>query len=164
MRVTMEASGVTGVRVASAGLLAGGAPATGHARAVVAGLDAHTSRQVTAEMVAEAELVVGLARVHVREIALFDGSLMTRCFTLKELVRRGSDVGPRQLGQTLESWLAQLGMGRTTHDLLGDSADDDVADPVGRPLAVYRQVAAELDDLTGRLVDLVWPARAASSV
>jgi hypothetical protein len=42
-------------------------------------------------------------------------------------------------------------------ELLGASDDDDVADPyLGSP-KVYAACIAELDDLTERLVTLMWP-------
>jgi hypothetical protein len=52
--------------------------------------------------------------------------------------------------------------GRDRASLLGDSADDDVADPIGGPPLAYAQTADLLSHLTGRLADLCWPPLAAT--
>jgi protein-tyrosine-phosphatase len=83
--------------------------------------------------------------------------LFSRCFTLKELVRRGEAAGPRRRDEQLDAWLARVSTDRRPMELLGESAEDDVADPyLGSP-KVYAACIAELDDLVQRLVDLVWP-------
>jgi len=143
--------------VRSAGLLASGMPPTDKACAVVPGLDIHISCQLSTELLAGADLVLGLARRHVREVAVMDSGALGRTYTLKEIVRRGEMVATRRSGESLDDWLARVGAGRTIQDLLGESSADDVADPVGRPLVVYRQVADELRTLVDRLVDLIWP-------
>jgi len=163
MRVRLEALSIHGVEVASAGLLAGGTPATENACAVVPGLDNHISRQLTPELVAGADLVLGLARCHVRDVAVMDSGALARAFALKELVRRGEEVGARRPGESLGDWLAQVRVGRTNQDLLGESSADDVADPVGQLLPAYRQAADELQRLIDRLVDLIWPVSDSSA-
>jgi hypothetical protein len=80
-----------------------------------------------------------------------------RVFTLKELVRRGHELGPRRPEQTFDEWLELVGGGRTPSMHLGDSPLDDVADPVGQPIRVFRTTATELNALLGQMVDLVWP-------
>jgi hypothetical protein len=47
-------------------------------------------------------------------------------------------------------------------ELLGESPDDDIPDPYQQSPKVYARCIAELDDLTDRLVDLLWPAAAAT--
>jgi protein-tyrosine-phosphatase len=42
-------------------------------------------------------------------------------------------------------------------ELLGESADDDVADPYLGSHRVYAACIAEIDDLVERLVNLMWP-------
>jgi hypothetical protein len=91
----------------------------------------------------------------VREAVLLSPGCWSRTFTLKDLVRRGEEAGPRRPDQPLAAWLAHLHAGRTRADLLGASVDDDVADPIGRKRGVYEGTATELDDLTARLAKLV---------
>ena len=147
-------------RVHSAGRLFDDVPAT--ADGVVAmhelGHDtsAHRSRRLTPDMARGADLVVAMAREHVRDVAVIGKDVWPKAFTLKELVRRASQVGARSAGQTFDEWLAKVHAGRTTADIMGSSAADDVADPIGESPAFYRRTAAEIEDLTDKLVDLAW--------
>jgi protein-tyrosine-phosphatase len=107
------------------------------------------------EMLRDADLVVGMAKEHVREAVLLVPDTWSKAFTLKEIVRRGEAVGARRSGQTLGEWVTSLHVGRTRVDMLGAAVEDDVADPIGRKRSFYDQTAAELDDLTARLAKLV---------
>ena len=151
-----------GLEVGSAGRLPGGVPASATAVAVLAerGLDlsGHLSRTATPAMVAEADLVLAMAREHVRDAVLLVPEVRPRAFCLKDLVRRAEVVGPRPPGRPLGDWLAVVGRDRTTADLLGAAEADDVADPIGRPASRYRACATELDQLLGRLADLAFSA------
>ncbi len=119
-------------------------------------LGRHRSRAFTAKHLEQADLVVAMARRHVREAVLVHLGAWPRTFTLKELVRRGEAVGPRRRGQTLADWLAEVHAGRRTADLLGDDPVDDVEDPIGAADHVYENTAAELDELVDRLVDMAF--------
>jgi protein-tyrosine phosphatase len=145
--------------VSSTGLLFDGKPATDYGQAVMAdrGIDmsGHRSRKLRAEMVAGADIVIGMAREHVREAVVLAPDIWGRAFTLKEIVRLGEERGGRAEAEPLEQWLARLHEGRRRSDLLGESADDDVSDPIGGPRRSYQRAAEELDDLTGRLARLL---------
>ncbi len=104
------------------------------------------------DVLAGAQLILGMAREHVREAVVLDPALWPRTFTLKELVRRGEASGPRRADEPLADWLARVGQGRRLSDLTGSSVDDDIEDPIGMPRSSYERMARELDDLTGRLV------------
>jgi protein-tyrosine phosphatase len=117
----------------------------------------HAGRPVTAELIKGADVVIGLAREHVRETVVLEPDSYRRTFTLRELVRRGRAAGPRPAGSELVPWLESLTADRDVEAFLGSSRDDDVADPVGRPRAVVRQTAAELAGLVEETVTLVWP-------
>ena len=123
-------------------------------------LSAHRSRTMTAEVVADADLLVGMGRRHVREAVLLDPGSWPRAFTLKSLVQRGHEVGPRVPGSDLASWLDTVHDGRTRTELAHRSTVDEVADPYGGPLSGYRATARELSELTSELADLLWPGRA----
>jgi protein-tyrosine phosphatase len=114
-------------------------------------LAAHRSQVTTREMLGRADLVLGMAREHVRDAVALDADAWERAFTLKEIVRRGEAVGPRLSGEGLRSWLRRVGQGRPVSALLGSARSDDVADPVGGPMRSYRRTARELDALTARL-------------
>jgi len=159
LRRTLADRGID-VGVSSAGLLYDGEPATvtGVDTMEAWGLDIsrHHSRRVTADLLGSADLVVAMARQHVREAVVLRPDLYSRTFTLKELVRRGTEVGARPADEPLEAWLARVHEGRRPTEQLGESPDDDVADPVGQGPPVYERTARELDDLITRLVDLLW--------
>src|SRR5579883_2475551 len=126
--------------VRSAGSLDGGRPPAPEAVAVMA----------------ERGIDIAGHRSAAREAVALEPSAWPKCFTLKELVRRASQAGPRPPGQPLPDWLAHLGAGREPAGLLGASQADDVADPVGGALAAFEATAGELAGLVDRLVELAW--------
>ena len=117
----------------------------------------HRSRTLDAATIESASLILGLERAHVREIVLLVPSAWQRAFTLKELVRRGEAMSPRQPGESLELWLARAHAGRSRHHLVGLDLSDDVLDSYGSPDKAYQETASEIDDLVGRLLPLAWP-------
>jgi protein-tyrosine phosphatase len=158
--------GAHDVTVSSAGRYPGGSPATDHGQATMAarGLDLsrHTSRQLDKELLAQADLVIGMAREHVREAVVLDPGAIARTFTLKELVRAATAVGPRHEDEPLDGWLERVGAGRRREALLSVGHDEafDIEDPIGRGRQDYEATAAELDHLLAVLVELAWPAHA----
>lgn len=118
----------------------------------------HRSRLLNPAIVAGSDLIIGMAREHVREVSILDPGAFPRTFTLTELVRLGEAAGPRTAEQPLADWLAALGDERTPAAHLTLTDADDVDDPIGRRFGVYKRVANELDDLTDRLVAVAWPA------
>jgi protein-tyrosine phosphatase len=147
--------------VRSAGLLGEGDPPPPEVISAMAGygLDVadHRSSALHPGALADAGLVLGMAREHVRHVVVADPSAWPRAFTLKELVRRGRETGPSAPGESLAEWLARIHQGRDRLALLGDSPTDDVPDPIGGPPRAYAATAALLDDLVGRLVVLCGP-------
>ncbi len=123
-------------------------------------LSGHRSRIMGPELVAWADLVLGMARSHVREATVLAPDRFEHIYTLKELVRRGDLVGER--GELpLDSWLAEVADGRKPGDLLSEDPDDDIADPIGRRQSFYDETAAEIERLVRRLANLLWgPVRA----
>lgn len=148
-----------GATVGSAGLLPGGAPATPDAVATMADrrvdIAHHVSQTVTEEMLGDTPLILAMTRHHVRELCAGYGAPMERTFTLKELVRRGEELGGRVHGESVYPWLARLNAGRRTADLMGDDPADDIADPVGQPRDVYEVTANELEDQLRQFVRLL---------
>ena len=156
----LAARGVA-VPVASAGLLGDGRPPPPEVVSVMAarGLDVtgHRSRAVTADDLAAADLILGLTREHVRHAAVLRPEAWPRAFTIRELLRRGRQAGPRAPGEPLGHWLTRAADGRRRADLLGSHPADDVADPAGGPLREYRATADTLERLARDLVELGWP-------
>jgi len=155
LRDRFRSSGVD-ARVASAGLLRSGQPASAHGVDLMRerGLDmgAHRSRTIAPELLTSADLILGMAREHVREAVVMATTVWPRTFTLKELVRRGEAAGPRQADEPMDAWIARVAQGRRVADLSGSSPEDDIVDPIGGPRSAYERLAAELDDLLDRMV------------
>jgi protein-tyrosine phosphatase len=149
-----------GVAVRSAGMLSSGDPPCPEATSVMAwhGVDitSHRSRLAQAGDLAHADLVLAMARDNLRYAVITEPGIWPRAFTLKELVRRGEQIGARRPGEPLGGWLSRAHAGRERLSLLGDSAQDDVADPIGGPLGAYEETADLLDLLVTRLAELGW--------
>ena len=147
--------------VSSAGLSFDGRPATDEAVAAGAShqldLTSHRSRVLATDLVTQADLVIGMERLHAREAVVLDERALDRTFTLKELVRRARAAGRRAHDESLADWLRRVGSGRRPLDLLGASPEDDVADPYRQPSTVYAACIAEIDELVRSLVELAWP-------
>lgn len=143
-------------------MLSGGSPASEHSVDLLQarGLDIseHRSQTLSPVLLRAANLVIGMAREHVREAVVQAPDVFPRTFTLKELVRRGEEVGPRDADEPFEQWLARVHAGRSSKDLMGVSVEDDVKDPIGLPRGAYVTMVSELDDLTSRLFWLGWGA------
>ena len=148
------------VRVRSAGMLRGGEPPHPEVISVMAryGIDiaAHRSRVACAADLAHASLVLAMARDNLRYAVVTEPGAWPRAFTLRELVRRGEQIGPRRPGEPFAGWLSRAHEGRERAALLGDSAEDDVPDPSGRPLREYVDAARLLDRSVARLAELGW--------
>lgn len=127
------------------------------------GIDAtgHRSRLLDPAIVAGSDLIIGMAREHVREVSILEPTAFSRTFNITELVRLAEATGPRRSEQTMGEWLAEVGDERTpaAHLTLADA--DDIDDPIGRRFGVYKRVAERLDDLLDRLVLVAWPAEPA---
>jgi protein-tyrosine phosphatase len=152
--------------VTSAGLLRDGEPASAHGVRTLAerGIDIeqHRSRQITADMVADADLVLTMERRHLREAVVLMPSSFPTAFTLKELARRVGVIGPRRANETVEVWLHRASAGRRPADLMGEAPDDEVEDPIGRSKREYEKTADEIDALLGAVVAAMFPAASPS--
>ncbi len=144
------------ITVRSAGLLPGGRPAPAEAitRMGRFGVDlsGHRSRQISSELLADADLVLGMTRRHARTLIADRPDLRGATFTLKDMVRRGDALVPAA------SWLQvlrELAETRPAEALLGRSDADDISDPMGRPAWVWNRVVGQLDELTHQLAALL---------
>jgi len=117
-------------------------------------ISGHVARRLTPAMADAPDLLLCMASEHRHMLA--DGSDRDdRTFTLKELVRLvetlpapAPDAGPDDLPERIGAASAARRAGAVP-----PSPDDDIADPLGQPLAAYRAIAWELETWTDRLVD-----------
>jgi protein-tyrosine phosphatase len=162
LRRRLAEDGRSDVEVHSAGTL----ETTGHppdpliTEAAAFGLDLadHVPHRLVVEAVVEADLVLGMAREHVRDVVLLDRTAFTRSFTLREFVRRAREVGPRPNGVELDDWLPELSGDRRHLHMVGESADDDIPDPMGGPPETYRAMLTEVQALIEELFQQLWTA------
>ena len=154
MRRALDRQGVS-ASVESSGTMDWLRPAEPEAVEVMAtmGLDisTHMSRPLAVDQLRSVDLVLGLAREHVRDAALLSPDVLPRMFTLKEIVRRSGEVRGPGHAESLDSWLGRLTADRTLDSLLGDSPTDDIIDPIGLPVTEYRTTALEISRLTDSL-------------
>lgn len=111
----------------------------------------HRSSGVTAKSIADADLILGMTREHVREIVGISPDAWSKTFTLKDFVRRTQAIAPPRRHQRFADWLGLVGAGRTPQDVLGSSPDDEVSDPFGQRTKVWDRVIEDLDDLISQL-------------
>lgn len=158
---TKALAGRAEVTIASAGTRGGGPGVTRNTALVMArrGLDvsSHRPRSLGTALAPEPDLIVALAREHARAVIEQLPGAFPKTFTLKDLVARAVDAGPRAAGEELDAYLLRVGAGRGFSSLAGATASDDVADPIGQNLATYERCAAELEALVADLANLLWP-------
>jgi protein-tyrosine phosphatase len=144
---------------------AGGAPPAplrDEALAFGISFEGHVPRRMTAPDVANADLVLGMARQHARDAVVLDPGAFSRIFTLREFVRRAEQVGPRQPDESFRQWRSGVHGDRRHLDLVGDSVADDIPDPIGGPPEGYRRMLTELSALIDALHALGWGASTAT--
>lgn len=149
------------VRISSASIMERpGQPPTENTLSVLRdkGIDAagHRSRTLTAEIVAGADLVLTMERMHLRTAAVLTPDAFGKTFTLKEFLRRGLQLGPRGEGEALEVYLKRAGAERDPMSLLSDDEDDNVVDPQGEPRPAFVTAVDELELLSRGVLYLLF--------
>jgi len=104
----------------------------------------HAGRQLVPEQVAGADLVLGMTREHRAAAVRLHPPTVSRAYTFAELARLAS--GAADPAALLEQTRAIRGVVRAAAP-----ADDDVADPIGRPAAVHDAVVATIAEQAGRI-------------
>jgi protein-tyrosine phosphatase len=158
LRVRLAERGVD-ARVSSAGTLAWGGPATTNASIALEEIgiemQGHLSRQLTAALIEPADLVVGMTRDHVWRVTRLATDATDRSFLIGELARLGASVGPREPDESVRDWAARVAAVRPSGPI--GRVGDEVADPVGEPIHVYRATAARLDHDARVIAQLLVP-------
>lgn len=151
------------VTVSSSGLMPAGHPAPDEVVTTLAdrGLDVtgHVSRPFDAEVIASADLLIGMERHHLTEIVAITPEAWTRTFTLPEFVHRVDLLGLEPAERyRLPELLELLAATRSRRDLLRVSVDEEIPDPMGRSHRFFERTADEISQLVDRLVDAIAPA------
>jgi protein-tyrosine phosphatase len=150
------------VPVSSAGFVSEGVPPPPEVleamRSLGLDLSQHRSRMVTAEAVASAEVVVGMTRQHVLDLAVLAPGAWDHCFTFADALRRAESAGPRLRSESVQGWAGRLHGERTRSSLLMLPFSEDVPDPMGGRPQHYRQARDALASMTARLAAALSPA------
>ena len=120
------------------------------ARELGADIEGHVARRLSTPMAEEADLLLCMASEHREIVASASPALAARAFTLKELVRLLETL-PESQGDPLEVRLSAADAARRA-GAVPPSQDDDIADPLGQPLAAYRAIAWELETWIERAI------------
>ena len=145
--------GCADIEVASAGTWADpGRHATPEALQVLAErgipFEDHRARPVELQELAEADLVVAMTSVHVRELKAMADEVGTKLLLMKEIVE--VEVGDQQLDEPAAR-LANLLQGKRPEPRRALDVDD----PMGLPVGAYQRAAGEIEAGVDRLVDLL---------
>ncbi len=161
LRVQLRDAGIP-AEVRSAGTLGWNRrPATPHAVTVMAerGLDigGHTSTRLGPDLLDGVDMIVAMTRDHAGAVIARDPGLRSRVFLPAEFARLANGSGPAgRSGSAAPTWAGRVAAvgARRDGELVGRPAEE-VADPVGEPLAVYRATAARLErELAGLVAAL----------
>ena len=146
LRAHLDRLGVD-ARVHSAGTMPWGGSATSAAIEVMGeyGLDitGHASTALTTALIERSDLVLGMTRDHVGRVANLVPDAAERAFLAGELARLGAHTA-RTADEPLRAWARRVARTRDDPRLVG-RFHEEVADPVGEPIQVYRSTAARLD-------------------
>jgi low molecular weight protein-tyrosine phosphatase len=104
--------------------------------------------------VEDADLVLGMTREHVTIATARSPDARGRIFLVGELARLGADIGPRASSEPVAQWAERAAAARPHRHPLGRAVDE-IADPVGEPIEVYRRTAAQLDDRLTEIASLL---------
>ena len=104
--------------------------------------DGFTARQLDADMVAGADLVLTLTREHRRTVLELVPRALSRTFTLREAaalleVVDGARPEGEDFGSRARALVAALAAARGRRS---SGVDDDIADPMGRPVEAHQEV------------------------
>ncbi|HUR73993.1 MAG TPA: hypothetical protein VMZ00_06940 [Sporichthya sp.] len=146
-----------------------GASMEPHAAAVLrergADPEGFQARELGPDHLLAADLILGATREHRDQVALLDPYAVGRTFSLREFARLARDVDPATLPASdpatrARALVDRVAMARTPHPGPGQ-AEDDIPDPFGAPLHVFRLSADAIADGLCALVEALSPASSA---
>jgi protein-tyrosine phosphatase len=123
-----------------------------------------TARQLRAEMVDDADLILGANPRHRSSVVECNPAGLPKTFGLREFVRLARAVDPAALPeQPVERAHALVELGRRQRGLLPpvDPGDDRVPDPMGGTADDHHRAATLIREAVSSIVDVIAPARPA---
>jgi protein-tyrosine phosphatase len=111
----------------------------------------HRARRLEASHVEAADLVIGMSGEHREAVIRLVPEAERRTFTLKELVRLLESLPEPRPGEPLSDRVRVADHLRRS-GFEGSRLDEDVSDPIGMSMDIFRAVAWDIDDWCARLV------------
>ncbi|MDF8266492.1 arsenate reductase/protein-tyrosine-phosphatase family protein [Luteipulveratus flavus] len=118
-------------------------------------LSEHLSTRLTPALLQHSDLVVTMARSHVREVTAQEPSAWPRTFTLTELATLAPADRP-SAEEDVPAWTSRVGAARPAGAALGDEGD--VLDPIGRRRGAWKAMADQIEHGASAAVDALAPA------
>ena len=150
-----------GVTFRSAGFVRAGKPATREAVQVMAelGIDIsqHRSSLVKDVIGSMPDLILCMTGQHLRSTVEIAPGVLSRTFTLAEIVELAAKQIERPTHESLSEFLSRVSYTRNMLQLAKANIPGDIADPIGQPIAVYRRCASELKRMIDISSTFLWP-------
>jgi protein-tyrosine phosphatase len=119
-----------------------------------AAIASHRARQLSAEMVADADLVIAMARDNRRQIAQLYPSASRKMFTLRELARIATGLTEDTMGTSSstgvppsfdapQTFLSRFAS-RRGYFPAEDAESDDIIDPIGQSSTIYESSGKQI--------------------
>jgi protein-tyrosine phosphatase len=133
--------------------------------------DAHIARQLTQEMIADSDLVIGLSREHRSEVVRTHPRANRYAFTLREFARvieahsetTRATLIPRTAEAAVRVFRDAIPIISSQRGYAGRPAapeDDDVIDPYGREQAIYNRSGREIGEAVEKITSVIDRLRA----
>jgi protein-tyrosine phosphatase len=110
----------------------------------------HRSRPLSADLLANSDLVLTMTRRQVREVIDIDPAAAALTVPLRRAVWKSRSISRGT--QPFTAWAAGLVADVPESEWPRSSHADDVPDPIGRPIRHYRAMGRDVDDLVRTLV------------
>jgi protein-tyrosine-phosphatase len=120
-------------------------------------VSSHRSTTIASALAEHPDLILVMAREHLRFLTRLESGVLERAFTLKEFNHLGDIEGGRCLAETLEAYLKRVHASRRNLAIMSPTREEDVDDPIGRSKKSFARCAYELRSLVRQTVDLLYP-------
>jgi protein-tyrosine phosphatase len=118
-------------------------------------LRAHRSRQLTPELLAGADLVLCMTRLHVRDVSVMNPVAWPVTFTMLEFIRRSEELGAGLAALPLADRVAMAHGDRTPGGLLAAGRGEDIPDPMGKGFDAFVTLGETLATEVEAVADLL---------
>lgn len=127
-------------------------------------LSGHRTCLLTPEPLAGADLVLGFERSHIARAVVSGGAPIERTFTLPELVELLGAMPRVDAGDPVTRARAAVAAVAATRPDPRRESIPELADPLGKPAAVFRRTAAQVSELSERLVARLFGSRTSGPI